>query len=86
VDRDLPYHAYPAELAAHVRRAWPSPIDLPPEEDFLAHVLSTAYQASLLREEGRPVAFRMLLCSPDVLAAESGPPSAPRISIAGNTQ
>lgn len=75
MDRDLPHHAYPADLAAYVRQAWPSPIDLPPDEDFLTHVLSTAYQASLLREEDRPVAFRILLCSPDLLAAESGPPT-----------
>lgn len=45
-----------------------------PEQSALAHLLSVAYQASLLREEDRPVRFRLYLGQPDELAPDVGPP------------
>lgn len=74
-----PTHAYPADLAAAVlaalkQRAAPM-IESPLLEPALfASLLSTAYQASLLRDEGRPVIFRLLVAPPDALPADSGPP------------
>jgi hypothetical protein len=41
----------------------------------LQHLLSTCYQASLLREETRPVTFRLALGEPDLFAAKAGPPA-----------
>jgi hypothetical protein len=46
---------------------------LPPEEEF-ATFLSEAYQASLLREEDRPVSCRLILIEPSELAENTGPP------------
>ena len=73
---ELRSHGYPDLLA---RQLWPTwvgkgkyrlGIDT---QDALARVLSVAYQASLLHEEGRPVTCRIGLCppadlDPDVLA------------------
>jgi len=68
-------HAYPDKLAALVRRRWnapysganlfklpvyPSAAALPPAAR-LRELLSNCYQASLLREEGRAVRFRLIL-------------------------
>lgn len=52
-------HAYPAQLADFVLDHWPAP--LPPGLDRrpLAELLSTCFQASLAREEGRAVRFRL---------------------------
>jgi hypothetical protein len=44
-------HAYPQNLAVH-------PL---PQAPVLEQLLSTCYQASLLREENRPVRFRLML-------------------------
>lgn len=79
-------HAYPSELAAYVRSQW-TEIDAPPaspdvtrkcelpREDVLTRLLSTAYQATLLREEERPVTFRLILGAPSSFPETSGPPS-----------
>jgi len=67
-------HAYPAALAEFTRVRWPvdaSPL-LPPE--LLEELMSTAYQASLLRDEERPVSFRVIVCEPADLPADHGPP------------
>lgn len=45
-----------------------------PEPESLRHLLSVAFQASLLREEDRPVRFRLFVGEPDRLAAHRGPP------------
>ncbi len=68
-------HAYPRDLAALVRASWGdlSRGDLP-DLDVLEHLFSTCYQASLLREEGRPVTFRLALGEPALFASEEGPP------------
>lgn len=71
-------HAYPNDLAGLLRRRWnrPSPVEdywgIPPCEGgdplpparVLEVLLSTCYHASLLREEDRPVRFRLILREP----------------------
>jgi hypothetical protein len=79
-------HAYPARLAEFARARWrelqgledPGPCDpkgdsLPPPEAF-EHLLSIAYQASLLMEEDRPVRFRLFVGDPSRLPPGVGPP------------
>lgn len=82
-------HAYPSELAAFVREHWDrlatleagsrrgrgglSMCALPPE-DALERLLSTIYQASLLREEERPVTFRVIVGPPTAFVENAGPP------------
>jgi hypothetical protein len=74
-------HAYPHDLARAVQRRWPevnAGTDVRttlPEPAVLEEALSVRYQASLLREEGRPVTFRVAFATPDVFAAPAGPPA-----------
>jgi DisA bacterial checkpoint controller nucleotide-binding len=42
---------------------------------MLEDLLSMCYQVSLLREEERPLRFRLILCEPDRFAPEPGPPT-----------
>src|SRR5688572_24560684 len=74
-------HAYPGDLAQAVHLRWPeiqsgiqAGLTLPTPA-VLEEVLSVCYQASLLREEGRPVAFRVAFGAPDVFAPAAGPPA-----------
>jgi hypothetical protein len=73
--------AYPADLAERVALRWEQAkaagrVDLaPPTNADLTTILSTCYQATLLREEGRPVTFRLALGRPDAFDAAAGPPS-----------
>jgi hypothetical protein len=76
---DRPPHAYPRDLARLVRRRWR---DVPaqhaarrPRLAALERLLSTCYQASLLREEDRPVTFRLAVDNPANFPAEAGPPT-----------
>ncbi len=69
-------HAYPAELAAFVLERLPSEAPRP-TLSVLAALLSTAYQASLLREEGRAVTFRMCHQPADPAASEPAAAAAP---------
>ena len=75
---DYPIHTYPGELAREIAVHWPSGQDgsdvLPPEE-ALASLLGEAYQASLLREEGRSVICRLILIDPAELNDSEGPPA-----------
>lgn len=67
-------HAYPRDLAQFVHdelAATGQASDVP----TLVHVLSAAYQASLLRDEERPLTFRLLLGDASVLPIEGGPPT-----------
>lgn len=82
-------HAYPHDLAVMLRELWDSPLTLTeqyrwlelgpadplPALAVLEHLLSTCYQASLLRDEERPVRFRLLLREPERLPPEQGPPT-----------
>lgn len=79
-------HAYTADLAELAQARWrelemtpdPGPCrprnGAMPEPDALRHLLSVAFQASLLREEDRPVRFRLLVGEPESFAIHSGPP------------
>jgi hypothetical protein len=79
-------HAYTADLAelalSRFRELEMTPDPGPcrprhgalPEPDALRHLLSVAFQASLLREEDRPVRFRLFVGDPERLAAHGGPP------------
>ncbi|MFP5213261.1 MAG: putative sensor domain DACNV-containing protein, partial [Acidobacteriota bacterium] len=81
-------HAYPKELTEFILKQWHRPCSVPdwqqltdlvkdtslPEPSQLERLLSICYQASLLRDEERPVRFRLILLEPDKLAAEHGPP------------
>jgi hypothetical protein len=82
------HHAYPLDLASRILELWTvaDPISDDPESEAggptgplpdtetLVRILSACYQASLLREEDRPVTFRLILSEPDRFDAESGPP------------
>jgi hypothetical protein len=81
-------HAFPHDLAAFVTGHWqdatvfagsyrwltagsPEPL---PDPILLEALLSTCYQASLQREEDRPVRFRLMLRQPESFCDEEGPP------------
>ena len=72
---------YPSDLADLVLRRWHEAtaaghVNLaPPEPAELTRILSVCYQATLLREEGRPVTFRLALSEPDAFNAGAGPPT-----------
>ena len=73
-------HAYPQHLASFVSEHWDAIISDPiadelPPLPILESIISTCYQASLLREEQKQVSFRVIVCSPDDLPAAGGPPS-----------
>ena len=74
-------HAYPCDLAQAVHRRCPEVLTgtgihlTLPEPAQLEEVLSLCYQASLLREEGRPVTFRVALAGPEVYPPAEGPPA-----------
>ena len=83
----MPY-AYPKDLAYSVHDRWDDaplyvgptpeatlPAGPPPALGVLEEVFSTCYQASLMREEERPVTFRLILCEPELFPAEGGPPT-----------
>jgi hypothetical protein len=82
-------HAYPQQLAAHVCEMWDSidfrnieeenhgeicNVDQFPCLPVLESLLSTCYQASLLREEERTVTFRIILRQPHLFSNDQGPP------------
>lgn len=67
-------HAYPEHLATFVAGAWPDGAEPLPPPRVLEHILSIAYQASLLRDEARAVTFRILVAAPSAIPADGGPP------------
>jgi len=80
-------YAYPHDLARYVRACWSEraaegalagasvvPAPLPPPA-VLDAFLSVAYQASLLRDEGRGVIFRLLLAGAEHFPEDEGPPT-----------
>ena len=73
--RSITRDAYPADLALFVRERWDEERAGPlPDPDTLEALISACYQASLLREEERAVKFRVILCDPDRLPPNEGPP------------
>ncbi|HEX3762108.1 MAG TPA: hypothetical protein VHW23_25580 [Kofleriaceae bacterium] len=69
-----PERSYPRQLAQRVRDGWPA--GARPLPAGLEAILDAAYHASFLHDEARPVACRILVISPDELAADGGPPGA----------
>lgn len=76
-------HAYPQQLAAFVYDHWSddskagatdAEVELP-VLPLLEALISITYQASLLREEERPLTFRLILGEPELFPAEEGPPN-----------
>ncbi|MAQ16355.1 MAG: hypothetical protein CMN30_16390 [Sandaracinus sp.] len=70
--------AYPPDLARRLPKCWPGRLAVDPEA--LEHVLSVAYQASLMREEGRAVRFRLLVARPEEVG-EAEPLGAQRLAF-----
>lgn len=70
--RSTSLRAYPRDLARRARALWPS--DGLPLPASLEEILDTAYHASFLREEERPVTFRLLVASPEAITNDAGPP------------
>ncbi len=80
--------AYPRDLAAFILERWhdvaaqelgadPTPGSwgaLPPDRELLERLIIVCYQASLLREELRPVTFRLILAEPERFPCDQGPP------------
>jgi hypothetical protein len=67
-------YTYPKELAQYI---WEQLDGLPPgvpSIQALEHILSVAYQASLLHDEGRLAKFRLVLCEPQAFPSLEGPP------------
>ena len=70
-------YAYPPQLAQFLRRVWKATPDAPPllEMAHLDRLLTVAYQASLLRDEDRPVRVRIVAAEPHEFDPRQGPPS-----------
>ena len=79
-DSDEPgVHSYPVNLARHVAARW-ADVDMGtaeplPDLDLLERLLSVCYHVSLLREEDRPITFRLALAAPSWFPAGAGPPA-----------
>lgn len=69
-------HAYPQDLALFARDRWGEDAGATAPPLFvLEELLSTCYQASLMREEDRPVTFRLLLGEPEGFPPAGTPPA-----------
>ncbi|MBU6451914.1 MAG: diadenylate cyclase [Cyanobacteria bacterium REEB67] len=77
-------HSYPKDLAKLVIKSWnenkvqsaePTEAEYgTPDQALLETLLSTCYQASLLREETRPIHFRIVFADPESFPVDGGPP------------
>jgi hypothetical protein len=73
-------YEYPGDLARFVRDRWrdaqgpPGGVDPLPDPAALEAFFAACYQASMLREEERPVVFRATLAEPALFAPEGRPP------------
>ena len=73
-------YSYPRDLARFVRARWrdaresPSDADPLPEVAALEGFFAASYQASMLREEERPVVFRAVLAESELFDPEGRPP------------
>jgi hypothetical protein len=78
--RVTPEYSYPGDLARFVRDRWravPEPLggaDPLPDAAALEGFFDACYQASMLREEERPVVFRATLAEPELFDPEGRPP------------
>ena len=73
-------YSYPGDLARFVRDRWrdapepPGGADPLPDAAALEGFFAACYQASMLREEERPVVFRAILAEPALFDPEGRPP------------
>jgi hypothetical protein len=78
-------HAYPDDLASFAREHWDEVPDAepwtdgevpegPPSLEVLELLCSSAFQASLMRDEERPITFRLVFAEPEVFLPQKGPP------------
>jgi len=73
-------YSYPGDLARFVRDRWrdvqepPRGVDPLPDAAALEGFFAACYQASMLREEERPVVLRAILAEPALSAPEGRPP------------
>jgi hypothetical protein len=69
-------YAYPPQLALYLRHEWEvaTGAALPMDPAHLERILTVVYQASLLRDEDRPVRIRLVVAEPDAFSPEAGPP------------
>ena len=73
-------YSYPGDLARFVQDRWtdvpkpPGGSDPLPDAAALEGFFAACYQASMLREEERPVIFRAILAEPEHFAPEGRPP------------
>ena len=80
-------HAYPRELVSFILDRWKDPAFMErlgsigmdpsaelPDRAILEHLISTCYQASLMREEERPVIFRLIIRDQHLFPPDDGPP------------
>jgi len=81
-------HAYPRELVSFILDQWNDPLFVErlssagidpsvqlPDRSVLEQVISTCYQASLMREEERPVLFRLIIRDHHLFPPDDGPPT-----------
>lgn len=72
-------HAYPRDLARFVQERWEvhegEPDVALPKLPVLETLVSTCFQASLMREEERQITFRLIMVEPELIPPEEGPPS-----------
>ena len=81
-------HAYPQELVSFIFDLLKDPLFMErlradgidpavqlPARAVLEQVISVCYQASLLREEERPIMFRLIIGGPEIFPAHEGPPT-----------
>jgi hypothetical protein len=75
-----PGYSYPGDLARFVRDRWrdapesSSGVSPSPDAAALESFFAACYQASMLREEERPVVFRAILAEPALFDPEGRPP------------
>lgn len=76
------YHvlrAYPRDFASFVVDRWQAVSSREyaslPDLTVLEHLISVCYQASLLRDEERPVRFRLIFLAPDRFPPDQAPPT-----------
>jgi hypothetical protein len=68
-------YSYPSQLTELVKKVWPAEaLEAQPADSQLRLLLDVAYHASLLKEELRPVTFRILFADPSLLPEDAGPP------------
>jgi len=82
-------HSYPKDLAKFVHQRWDqassvsgdpaitveTPVGGLPPLPVLEEIISTCYQASLMRDEQRQVMLRLIVSNPEQFAVDDGPPN-----------